>query len=310
VRASLAVAEAPAGVAQGVRVEAGVGPVGTDPAAGTQVHSGSAAAIAEDATVATFEATLPITGPGEHDAAVRVSTDGGGTWIVADRTGSADGYRSADAVRLTVEPSDDAVPPPAPGAPDPVDVAGDHITIRWEPVEVDDLYGYRVLRGAEAGPLEIIGEAADPLYVDTSVAAGAPYRYAVVAVDTGLNVSEPSPETPVTAASRVVSVVFTVTVPSGTPAGDTVYIAGDFQGWMPGASPMEQVDATTWTITLPFGDKASGQYKYTRGSWEAVEKDAACGEIPNRTLTAEYRGDGSQAVADSVEKWRDIDACG
>jgi hypothetical protein len=45
-------------------------------------------------------------------------------------------------------------------------------------------------------------------------------------------------------------------------------------------------------------------------SWEALEKDAGCGGIPNRTLTTDFSAGGAQAVADTVEKWRDIDACG
>jgi glycosidase len=311
VGATVTVPVAPGGIAQGVRVEMGVGPVGSDPATDAGWDWVPATALAEDGATATFEAVLPATRPGPADVATRVTADGGATWAVADRTGSADGYRPTDAARLTVEPSTDTQPPAAPGAPLPTDVTGDHITMRWEPVDVDDLYGYRVLRGdGTDGPMEVIGETLVPLYVDTSVAAGAPYRYAVVALDTGLNASAPSAETAVTAANREVQVTFTVTVPPYTPPGDVVYIAGDFQGWAPGATPMTKVDAVTWSVTLPFGDLATAEYKYTRGSWEAVEKDAGCGEIANRRLTADHGGDGSQAVADSVEKWRDIDACG
>ena len=62
---------------------------------------------------------------------------------------------------------------------------------------------------------------------------------------------------------------------------------------------------------MTFPDGATPQYKYTRGSWEAVEKDAGCGEIPNRTLTmTDYAADGTQAATDTVGKWRDIDGCG
>ena len=84
---------------------------------------------------------------------------------------------------------------------------------------------------------------------------------------------------------------FTVTVPPNTPPGDTIYIAGDFQGWDPGGTPMTKVDDVTWTITLPFTEGDAPQYKYTRGSWEAVEKDAGCGEIPNRTVPVTFGED-------------------
>jgi hypothetical protein len=72
---------------------------------------------------------------------------------------------------------------------------------------------------------------------------------------------------------------------------------------------MTQVAPDTWSIDLPFRDGTAIQYKYTRGSWEAVEKDEACGEIPNRTLTVDGAKGASQVIEDTVDKWRDIDAC-
>ena len=66
---------------------------------------------------------------------------------------------------------------------------------------------------------------------------------------------------------------------------------------------------TTWAITLPFEDGTALEYKYARGSWEAVEKDAGCGEIPNRTLNVEYSSGGTMEVFDTIEKWRDLDQC-
>ena len=156
----------------------------------------------------------------------------------------------------------------------------------------------------------VVGVTTAPVIVDSGVSAGASYLYAVVAQDTSFNRSTPSEPLSVTAAKREVAVTFTVTVPKGTPATATVYIAGDFQGWNPASTPMTKVDDLTWTITLPFVDGAAPQYKYTRGSWEAVEKDAGCGELPNRTLSAAFGASGEQAVSDGVEKWRDLDRCG
>ncbi|MDQ2964980.1 MAG: hypothetical protein M3R57_03955 [Chloroflexota bacterium] len=103
---------------------------------------------------------------------------------------------------------------------------------------------------------------------------------------------------------------FTAHLPASTPPGDTVFIAGDFQGWNPGATPMTKLDATTWSIRLPFTEGDPPQYKYTRGTWDAVEKDAGCGEIANRTFDVSYGADGTQQIADTVEKWRDADQCG
>ena len=41
-----------------------------------------------------------------------------------------------------------------------------------------------------------------------------------------------------------------------------------------------------------------------------MEKDAACGEIPNRMLTLAYGADGTQAVSDTVPNWRNVEPCG
>ena len=81
-------------------------------------------------------------------------------------------------------------------------------------------------------------------------------------------------------------------------------------GWDPGATPMERVDAVTWEITVPFAEGEQPQYKFTRGSWEAVEKDANCGEIPNRTAVIAFGADGTQLLEHEVGKWRDLDDCG
>ncbi|MFN8621939.1 MAG: carbohydrate-binding module family 20 domain-containing protein [Chloroflexota bacterium] len=308
---AVSVAEAPAGLGSGLRVEVGAGPVGSDPATDPDWTWLPATRTAEDGTAATFTGNVPATRAGASDVAARASADGGATWAVADRTGSADGYAPADAAHLDAVPSADTTPPPAPGAPVLQDVAGDHVQLSWSPVVANDLYAYRVLRDDGAGgPLAPIATSTRTQYTDASVEAGATYRYAIEAVDTSLNASEPSPPLEVKAEKRIVQVTFTVSLPPQTPPGETIYIAGDFQGWNPAATPMTKVDDHTWSITLPFNDKTALQYKYTRGSWEAVEKDAGCGEIPNRTLTTDFAAGGTQAVADTVEKWRDIDACG
>jgi hypothetical protein len=72
---------------------------------------------------------------------------------------------------------------------------------------------------------------------------------------------------------------------------------------------MTRVDATSFEITLTFPEATALQYKYARGSWDAVEKDAGCGELPNRELTVQHGTAGAFAQADEVAKWRDIDAC-
>jgi pullulanase len=111
-----------------------------------------------------------------------------------------------------------------------------------------------------------------------------------------------APATPGGAARA--GVTFAVTVPAATPAGDTVFVTGDFQGWNPGSPAhalVRQPDGR-WTITLPLPAGTPVQFKFTRGSWAKVEKSAAGAEIANRTLTP---ADG--ATYDfTVQRWADL----
>lgn len=90
-------------------------------------------------------------------------------------------------------------------------------------------------------------------------------------------------------ASAQAQVTFVVeNLPANTPAGDNLYIAGNFTGWNPGSPDyvMHKNAQEKWTITL--SQQAAGtviQYKFTRGSWETVEKGAAGEEIPDRVFT-------------------------
>jgi predicted alpha/beta superfamily hydrolase len=80
---------------------------------------------------------------------------------------------------------------------------------------------------------------------------------------------------------------FRVAVPAWTPPPDTVFVAGDFQGWNPGspAHAMTRQPDGRWTIALSFAPGQSLQFKFTRGSWAEVEKGPSGEEIANRTLT-------------------------
>ncbi len=76
-------------------------------------------------------------------------------------------------------------------------------------------------------------------------------------------------------------------IPDDTPAGDIIYIAGDFNGWNPGDPQFALAinEDNLWQITL--GPKPEGTtylYKFTRGSWETVEKGPNGEEIANRVF--------------------------
>lgn len=100
-------------------------------------------------------------------------------------------------------------------------------------------------------------------------------------------------------------VTFTVvSLPANTPPEDNLYIAGDFNGWNPGAEAqkLQKNEEDQWFITLPAANEGSSiQFKFTRGSWDKVEKGASGEEIPNRTFTY---GNG-QTVEVTIYNWAD-----
>jgi len=246
---------------------------------------------------------------GSWAVALRVSTDAGATWQYADRDGI--GFAASQTVSLAATAPSDTDPPPAPAGARAAVVSDTAVVLAWDAVNATDLHRYVVQRAdASGGPYETIGSSRELAFSDETVRAGGSYFYVVLAQDASYNASAPSVEVAAAAESRQVAVTFTLHVPDNTPAGDTVYIAGDFQNWDPGATPMTRLDPLTWSITLTFTENAEPQYKFTRGSWDAVEKDDGCGEIPNRTFTVEFGADATQAVDQVVGKWRDVDQCG
>jgi predicted alpha/beta superfamily hydrolase len=118
-----------------------------------------------------------------------------------------------------------------------------------------------------------------------------------------------SPQGPVAPDARLepdpnrVQVTFLVTVPANTPAGSKVHIAGNFQGWDPGSADhaLTRRDDGRYAITLDLARGDNIEFKFTRGSWETVEKDAEGQEIGNRLLTLDASGTQEFTVA----RWAD-----
>ena len=292
----------------GVRLELGFGPPGAsaspDAEGWSWVHMTHSAETGDGAE--RWTGMLRPEEAGTYAVIARISTDGGATWNAVGTDGSA---ATAATRELVATAPADREPPGAPTGLVATAVAETAVGLAWDAIDDEDLYRYEILRGRDSGDMERIGVSTEPTFSDTAVSGGQTYRYAVRAQDIGYNRSDPSEAIEVGAESRDVAVTFTVTVPHTTPASDTVYIAGGFQGWDPAGTPMTRVDATSFEITLTFPEATALQYKYARGSWDAVEKDAGCGELPNRELTVQHGTAGAFAQADEVAKWRDVDAC-
>ncbi|WP_175060315.1 alpha/beta hydrolase-fold protein [Thermococcus sp. 2319x1] len=109
--------------------------------------------------------------------------------------------------------------------------------------------------------------------------------------------TSPTPE------NSKISVTFVVEVPEYTPEGDSIYIAGDFNGWNPGDEDykLKKRADGKWEITLSFQWGRKIEFKFTRGSWETVEKGKNGEEIPNRILVIEKEG----TYEFKVYHWRD-----
>jgi len=107
-----------------------------------------------------------------------------------------------------------------------------------------------------------------------------------------------------TEALATADITFLVTVPVATPPQDSVYIAGDFQGWNPGdpSFGLAKMGGLLHEITLTFEMGTPLQFKFTRGDWAKVEKGPNGEEIPNRTHTVT----ATDTLDLTVASWADI----
>lgn len=98
-----------------------------------------------------------------------------------------------------------------------------------------------------------------------------------------------------------------LTVPASTPADATVYVAGTFNGWNPGnaAYALTHQANNVHVITLPDSVRGYIEFKFTLGSWEMVEMNAAGVDVPNRSHTVPATG--PDTYVGSVATWRNIE---
>ncbi|NLX10445.1 MAG: hypothetical protein GXY36_12380 [Chloroflexi bacterium] len=247
---------------------------------------------------------------GEYLTVARFSTNAGESWQVVT-------HRDGSLPALVVEPSNDTEPPQAPASVTVRRASASGVIVAWEPSPSEDVFAYRIYRSGEDGESALVGEAeADAAqFVDRTVAEGQRYRYGVAAVDASLNESEIVWTEDVLVQRLNIPVTFIVEVPEYTEG--EVFIAGsfgttDYPSWDPAGLQMEQLDPTHWSITLDLPEGANVEFKFVRGTWDAVEKGTECEEIANRRLKVEVGEDEDALTVDDlvVAKWRDLDACG
>jgi glycosidase len=257
-----------------------------------------------------FKAQLLPEEPGDFFYLYRYSTTGGRDWVYAGTTGTV---LIPVPGEMHVLSATDTTPPSAPLNLRVVHWGTDHITVQWDPVNAVDLAGYDLYRYAEGeAPATFLARVMEPatIYTDTDVVVNTTYTYTVQAFDMALNKSDFSNPASGTAEAREVEVRFRVTIPLFTPAGDTIYIAGDnatYLGasWNPSAMPIIRLNATTWAYTVTIPEETVLQYKFTRGSWDKVENWGDLVGEANRHLTVTYGDSGVMTLNDVVYNWRD-----
>ena len=308
-----------AGASPGLRAQAGFGPVGSNPASDAGWTWVEASFNTDVDNNDEFKASFLPQSVGSFDYVYRYSTTNGLTWLYADLNGPISaGALPPNPGKLTVNSTGDTTPPSAPTGLIVTSTSPASISLGWDvhPNGAGDLSGFAVYRDEQQ--IAILLGAGLHAYTDMTVTEGATYTYTLKAFDNSLNFSDPSDPVTATAAPRLVTLVFVVTVPATTDGtGRTVNIAGfldRLQGgwpqWDPGGAPLTHVDATHWTITFTGYEGVQLEYKYTLGDWDHVEKGAACDEIGNRQLTLSYGSTGTMTIDDTVMNWRNVLPCG
>ena len=289
-----------AGRTPSLDAQLGYGPAGSDPH-GTSWTWLDAGFNGNAGNNDEFVASINPQQAGSYDYAYRYSTTAGRDWVYADLDGSPNGYSSAQAGKLTVDPSGDTTagarpergctsPRPAPRR------SRSPGTTSLRPTST----ATRCSGGAPAGPYAVLALTTAHTYTDATVAQGHTYTYVIRSVDTSWNRSANSAPVTQLADVRQMSITFAVTVPAATDAtGRAVHIAGTFAAlggvdWDPTQGTMTRVDATHWSLTLTGKEGTQVQYKYVLGDWNYVEKGPVpdCAELNNRETTLTFGSGG------------------
>jgi predicted alpha/beta superfamily hydrolase len=106
------------------------------------------------------------------------------------------------------------------------------------------------------------------------------------------------------ACARDAMITFEVIAPEGTPPDAKVFISGSIPAlgpWDPGKVELGLIGERKYAITILLPAGVDLRYKFTRGTWETVEKGRWFEEIPDRELHVI----GDETIVVRVANWRD-----
>lgn len=103
------------------------------------------------------------------------------------------------------------------------------------------------------------------------------------------------------------NLIITVNVPKSTPAGDKIYITGGHEimgNWKAAGAELIKISEYIYRFGARLDKNCEIDFKFTRGDFGKVEKDARGHEIPNRKLFFNFEA-GENKIDCTVESWAD-----
>ena len=95
-------------------------------------------------------------------------------------------------------------------------------------------------------------------------------------------------------------------LPENTPENVSIYISGDFEGWTGGNESYKLTKKNNaFFITIPKKENVIS-FKFTRGSWDTVERDSKGNQIDNRNYKFEKENDTVSVKIASWDKSDDL----
>jgi len=79
--------------------------------------------------------------------------------------------------------------------------------------------------------------------------------------------------------------ILVTSIPENTPAGDNIFIAGNFNEWDPGNPDFRLSQNALSQLQIVVESTGTLEFKFTRGSWDTVDGNGNGGYLPNRTFT-------------------------